>query len=127
MESFYLKQNESFWETCHKNNIFIINTKYPIKLDFEKIQKIAELHKAHFEFYDNTGEVLKTSYKIPVDPEGKQNPINCFSNCSLLMEGKFYPCTVSPNAHLFNKAFGTAMLIEQEDYLDIYKRYKRFH
>jgi Predicted Fe-S oxidoreductases len=122
-----LKQTEDFWKACRNNDIIIVNTKYPLILDFDKIREVAKKHDVRFEHYGNTGEVLKTSYHIPLDLEGKQdahiNFIKCFhaNAFPLLMEGKLYSCTVAPNVRHFNKKFGRHMELEDGDYLDIYR------
>lgn len=122
-----MQQPEKFWLTCKENNIVIVNTKYPIDLDYDGMIARAEQYGVTFEHYGNTGEVQKTSYKIPLDLAGRQNARSNFMECfhanalPLLMEGKFYPCTVAPNVRHFNKKFGTDIQLNKEDYLDIYK------
>jgi hypothetical protein len=122
-----LRQDEEFWGICRKQNIVIVNTKYPINLDYEAIMKAVALHGVMFEHYQNTGEITKTSYKIPLDIEGHQDPKKSFMECfhanttPLLMEGKLYSCTVAPNVRHFNKKFGTHMELEDGDSLDIYR------
>jgi hypothetical protein len=68
-----LKQTEDFWKACRNNGIIIVNTKYPLILDFDKIREVARKHDVRFEHYGNSLEVLKTSYHIPLDLEGKQD------------------------------------------------------
>lgn len=122
-----MQQTDEFWKTCKENNIVIVNTKYPINLDYDGMVTKAEQFGVAFEHYGNTGEKTKTSYKIPLDLKGKQNPrsnyLKCHhsNNCSLLMEGKFYACTVAPNINIFNKRYGTDLKLVEDDYLDIYK------
>jgi len=121
-----LRQEEAFWQNCREQNIVIVNTKYPIHLDYEAIKETAAIHGVTFEHYQDTGTVTKTSYKIPLDIEGKQNPQKSFRKCfhatklSLLMEGRLYACTVAPNVRHFNHKFGTRMKLEEDDYLDIH-------
>jgi len=31
-----LRQDEEFWQICRENNITLVNTRYPINLDYEK-------------------------------------------------------------------------------------------
>lgn len=121
-----LKQNEDFWKTCREQNIFVVPTRYPINLDFDTMEKTAAAHQVPFRFDQITPSATKTSYKIPLDIHGKQNPRKSFSNCfhanlyALLMEGKLYPCTVAPNVRHFNKKFGTHMELQDGDALNIY-------
>jgi len=121
-----LKKEESFWEACRENDIVIVNTRYPLNLNYDRMQETAASYGVKFEFYEAAGEVRKTSYKMPLDITGSQDPCISFTNCfhvnrmCLLMEGKFYACTVLPNVRHFNKRFGTDMQPEDGDYLDIY-------
>jgi organic radical activating enzyme len=122
-----LRQNEEFWRICHKKNIVIVNTKYPINLDYKAIKETADKRGVVCEDYQDTGEITKTSYKIPLDIEGRQEPRKSFMECfhanalPLLIEGKLYSCTVAPNVRHFNKKFGTHMALEEGDFLDIYR------
>jgi hypothetical protein len=121
-----LRQDEEFWRVCREQNIVIVNTKYPIHLDYETIKKIATGRGVMYEYYGDSGKITKTSYKIPMDIEGQQDPKKSFMKCfhanalPLLMEGKLYPCTVAPNIRHFNKRFGTHMELEDGDFLDIH-------
>lgn len=121
-----LKQDDAFWETCREQSVSVVATKYPINLDYETIKKTAAAHQVKFEFHDSTGSVMKTSYKIPLDLQGRQNPRKSFMTCfhansrALLMEGRLYPCTVAPNVRHFNKKFGTHMELEDGDSLSIF-------
>lgn len=121
------RQPDDFWRICRKNRIVIINTKYPIRLDYKAIRKTAAIHGVKFRHHGWTGLMTKTSYKMSLDITGSQNPKTSYLKCfhantyPLLMEGNFYACTVAPNIHHFNKRFGTHMELETEDYLDIHR------
>ncbi|MDD5675864.1 MAG: radical SAM protein [Chitinivibrionales bacterium] len=75
-----LKQTEDFWKACKDNSIIIVNTKYPIPLDFDKIKEEAKKHDVKFEHYGDSEDVLKTSTKTPLDLKGKQNMNTNFYN-----------------------------------------------
>jgi len=122
-----LKQTEVFWKACKDNSITIVNTKYPIRLDFEKIREVARKHDVKFKYYNDAEEVIKTSNKMPLDLEGKQDVNTNFIKCShsndlcFLTEGKLFTCTVAPNIRHFNKFFNKNIPITNVDYIDIYK------
>ena len=122
-----LKQTEDFWKACKDNGIIIVNTKYPIPLDFDKIKEVAKKHDVKFKYYRDSGEVLKTSNKTPLDLKGKQdmntNFIKCIhaNNVCFLTKGKLFTCTVAPNIKHFNKFFNKNIPISDMDYIDIYK------
>lgn len=122
-----LKQDVTFWRTCHNNNINIVITKYPIAVDYTKIEQVAKENDVSLEYYGSTGEITKTLYKMPMDIHGTQDSKKSFWNCyhantcPILMEGKMYPCTILPNIVHFNKKFDLSLETEKKDYLDIYK------
>jgi organic radical activating enzyme len=68
-----LKMTEDFWKCCKENRIKIIITKYPINLNFEAIENIAENHGVRLEYFGKTGEELKEMVLVPLDLEGRQN------------------------------------------------------
>lgn len=121
------RQDEGFWTVCRENRIVIVNTRYPIDLDHRAIATIAEANQVPFEHFGDTGEIRKTSYKIPLDISGTQDKKESFMNCFhanrhvLLMEGRIYGCTVAPNVRIFNERFGTSLALEAGDYLDIHE------
>ena len=120
------KMDEQFWINCCKNNILIRITKYPIKLDYDLIENTAKKHNVKLSFFNNTS-ILKTSYKIPLDLKGKQDPrlnfLNCHhaNNCIFLRYGKIYTCTIAPNIHHFNEYYKTNIPLTDRDGIDIYK------
>lgn len=120
------KQLDDFWNCVRDNNIEILQTKYPINLEFNKIENLCREKQVTHSYYGNTRDVLKTSYKIPFDIKGEQDVnesfSNCFhaNNCVTLLEGKIYPCTVAPNAHIFNERYHDNLNVTEEDYIDIY-------
>lgn len=122
-----LKQKEEFWKSCKQNNIIIEITKYPINLKYDEMQKIASIFGVSMEFRDDTGEVQKTSYHIPLDVEGRQdasiNFMKCFhaNVCIFLKNCRLYTCTVAPNIGHFNKYFNMNLPISDMDSIDIYK------
>ena len=121
-----LRQTDDFWNICRENNIVVVVTKYPLKLDYIRMEELAKNKGVEFSFYGDSGHVIKTSYKMPMDIDGRQDAKRSFWDCyhanmlPLVMDGRLYPCTVLPNIVHFNKKFGTNMDIEKGDYLDIY-------
>lgn len=122
------QQNKDFWDSCLKNDIIINVTKYPINLDFEKIEQLAKQKNIKFCFSNHPEEIIKTSHKIFFDLEGKQNAQESFTHCShvkqgctFLADGKLYLCTVAPNSKNFNLYFDKNLELSEKDCIDIYK------
>lgn len=121
-----LNQKESFWQTAHENRIGIEVTKYPIKLDFKKMQETAKQYGVIFKFYGRSGYIQKTQYFLPFDLEGKQNKEESYKECFMarscitLYHGKFYPCSYAAYVNRFNLYFNKKIPLTEDDYADIY-------
>jgi len=121
------RQDEVFWKACHDNEIELTVTKYPINLNYAKIEQIAKQYNVEYVYHAHTDEVTKTMSKMPIDPKGLQDPKRSFwrcrqaNKCSLCLEGNIYPCPMVHNAKYFNKAFGTNMIVNKKDYLPLYE------
>ena len=124
-----LQQTDLFWKVCREQNITIVNTKYPINLDFCKMKEKASHEEVKFQYFENTGdEYVKKSFKKVINLKGDSDPVKSFARCHIsnygnfLMEGKFYGCPFScQSSRIFNKKFNQNLMITENDYLDIYK------
>jgi MoaA/NifB/PqqE/SkfB family radical SAM enzyme len=120
------KQSHEFWISCKKNNITISITKYPINLPFERIEKTGKEHGVIIEYF-NDKNILKTSNKYTMNITGNAEPIERFklclaaNNCTVLDNGKIYPCSTVSRIKYFNKYFNADFKVCNEDYIDIYK------
>ncbi|GHT88856.1 hypothetical protein FACS1894137_17430 [Spirochaetia bacterium] len=122
-----LKLEDDFWENCRKNNIIVTITKYPIKLDFQTIEKKAQSHGVKMEYMGSTGTIIKTMRINPLDLEGNQIPKKSFKYCYMsnycihLRDGKLYTCPRVPNIHFFNQYFNQELKVTEKDYIDIFE------
>jgi hypothetical protein len=122
-----LKQTKEFWYECQKNNIQIVMTNYPIKIDNNAIELLAKKYKVSFRYYGSTGTHLKTMLCDPIDLEGRQDPEESFKKCHRantcieLNDGKLYTCETIPNVKYFNSHFNQKLEVTEQDYIDIYK------
>jgi len=124
-----LKQGEDFWKVCRECNVTIVNTKYPINLDFKAMQEKARGECVKYIFFEGSGgDYLKHSFKKIINLEGNSNPVDSFSRChisnygNMLLNGKFYGCPFSIQSYrIFNKKFKQNLRMLEEDYIDIYK------
>jgi len=121
------QQKKEFWAACNNYNIDIIVTKYPIKIDFDAIEKRAQQEGVHFNYYGRTAEVEKNMQCMPLDLEGKQNAKDSFLRCSSanrcisLDNGRMYTCSLIPYIKYFNAHFNKNLEVTEADYIDIYK------
>ena len=122
-------QSENFWRGCHDNNINLMISRYPIKLDTEKIKNMAERFKIKI-FWSSApdGALNDSSFIVsPIDLNGngniKKSFANCYesNSCITLSHGKLYTCVFAAHVHHFNEKFGLNILITKDDYINIYK------
>lgn len=124
-----LQQTDEFWAVCRDYNITIVNTKYPIRIDYKKIKDKTTSENVEFQFFEGTGDdTVKTSSKKIITLDGTNDPVKSFAKCyisnygNFLMEGKLYGCPFSCQSYrIFNKKFGQNLKMTERDYLDIYK------
>ena len=124
------KQSNDFWENLNKNDVYLNITKYPIKIDIEKIIDLCNKYKVHFDIYDggSADGYVKESYSCSFDIEGKQDIKDSFEKCKAvcfqLTYGKFYVCPQAAYIKYFNNHFGTNLNITENDYINIYNSSK---
>jgi MoaA/NifB/PqqE/SkfB family radical SAM enzyme len=123
-----LKQPETFWNSCKKNNIEIVVTKYPIKLDFTAMEELSRSKGVVYRYFFPDMEPVKTMFKVPLlrnaTGDVKKNFVRCiFSNggCTTLRDGKIYQCCTTAHLKHFTKRFGEILPITERDFIDIYK------
>ena len=115
-------QTNDFWLSMKKNNIVLRPTKYPINLNWEYIENLAQKYGIKIEYFNN----IKISCKIPINPSGGIEPKKNFSlcgcnTCYILRKGYIYPCSTAPNIHHFNRFFNTNIKISPRNGINIYK------
>jgi MoaA/NifB/PqqE/SkfB family radical SAM enzyme len=115
-----------FWTTCHKNDINIVISGYPIKIDHEKIKQTALEYSVPVEIR-GFGKKLTIWNKMPYDLQGKQNAYDnflfCFASnfCLTLKNGKISTCGQVFTVEHFNKYFNKNIEITDKNSIDIYK------
>ena len=120
------KMAGDFWEACRKNNIKIIVTAYPVKLNYKLIKKIAKTNNVKIKFrlqFSNK----HTWCRLPRDLNGNQNITENIKYCVVanfcifLKDGKLSTCCLPLLAGRFNDYFNTSMNVSPGDFIDIYK------
>ena len=119
------KMNDEFWRVCNEHNVALEITQYPIAFDYDSVENLAKAKGVIYHTYDGKGE--KVSWHKPLDLEGKQDRYDSFNNCylangecTMLKNGKLYPCTMIPNIEIFNRYFNRNIVVSEKDYIDIY-------
>lgn len=122
-----LKMQEKFWQVCRELNIKISLTKYPINLDYDKIESRVTKEGINFEYHGYSLVEEKVLWKERIDREGKQDPEVMFqccgraNDCIVLSKGRLYTCTMIPNLRHFNSFFNEDLQVTEKDSIDIYK------
>ena len=117
------KQNEKFYESLAKHSIILAPSKYPIKIDWNKIQTHCSTHGVDLKFMGERNTAWGT---LPLDVEGQQDSrmsfLNCdhANQCTTLVQGKIYPCPFPYYIRHFNKHFNQNLVTTEHDYVDIY-------
>lgn len=121
-----LQCNEEFWSACKEWRIDIIVTKYPIRLDYERILQKAADYQVGFEFF-GTSQDFKYMTNLGLDIEGRQQIRDSFeycieaNNCVKLRNGRLYTCTRPAAIYKFNRFFHMDLHVSEEDSIDIYR------
>ncbi|MDR2019706.1 MAG: radical SAM protein, partial [Treponema sp.] len=121
-----LKQTDNFWKNCRKNNIEIIITVYPVKIDHAAIKSLAQKHGIHLKYWGDPEEPTRWQRR-PLDLQGEQDVNESFKLCYMangciqLVDGKLYTCAVIAYIKYFNAYFNKNLQVTEADYIDIYK------
>jgi len=123
-------ENGNLWQVCKDNCVEFVITRYPIGLNYNAIEKLAEKYdvklKISAEINAATPVFDKFSKKEPLDLDGKQ-PIyvaaGCFyfNHCRTLKNGRLYTCHLISSIGIFNDYFNQNLEVLEEDSIDIYK------
>lgn len=120
------QMNDDFWKACQQTGTIVYYTKYPIKLDVEKINCQAEKYNVSLEVF-NMEDDIKTLIYEPIDLQGKQNAkknfYDCYRSnyCITLKHGVLYTCHRAAHMHLLNEYFGTDITMSKENGINIYE------
>lgn len=121
-----LSQPDSFWQLCKEKEIGITITKYPIHLDYDRIEEKLGQENIRLEYFGDSAD-FKYMTNLGLDETGSQDIRYSFEHCDeanqciKLKDGKLFTCTRPAAIHRFNDYFGKDLKVLEEDYIDIYK------
>ena len=121
-----LKQSDDFWQALRDTEIELTLTKYPIQIDYEKINEKMKREKVKYA-YTLSSAVLKTTYHLPLNVEGKldgiENYLKCWhaNECVTLRHGRIYTCPIAAHAHYFNEFFERNLYVGDLNSISIYE------
>jgi len=117
------KMPDDFWATCRKHGVMIDITRYPIKVDYDRLIDIVRSKGVGVkQFADRS--VDNSFQRFPLDPNKRQSArmahFTCFNyGCLSIIGENLYPCSISGCIGLLNNRFGTNFEHKDGDYLRI--------
>ena len=121
------KKGPEFWTACHDNNIGILISAYPIKIDIDAIRSLSEKFSVCVNWaWDQQENERNTFHVATINLSGDSSiPVNFYmctrgNQCITLSHGRLFTCTFAPHVHHFNKFFGQHIEITEADYINIY-------
>lgn len=117
------KMEEDFWAICRNEKCVIALTRYPVKIDYDRIEAICRENGVEVEVFGDRGED-NSFFRLPLDPEKKQtrwkSHFRCFAfGCVTVDHGRIFPCSQSACVGHLNKRFGTNFKWEEGDYISV--------
>jgi hypothetical protein len=119
------KMSDEFWNSCRENNIHIIISGYPIKLDIDGIKNTAGKNSVQLTIRGSTNNI-KIWNKVPFDVNGRQNAGKNFricygaNFCVNLEDGKLATCPIPFVIKHFNTYFDQHIPVTEKDTIDIF-------
>lgn len=121
-----LDASDLFWKCCSDNGVILRPTKYPINIDWEAIKDKAMDYNVKYQYF---GCVTKSEGWIHnvITDNADRNEVHSFlncanaNNCTVLKNGKLYPCPKAAKIDIFNKYFSTEYHVSERDYLELNK------
>lgn len=116
---------DEFWLACRETGTELWLTKYPISIDYDKIEMTAAKWELRI-FWFNT-EPVRTLGHQPLDLSGSQDYLENFENCYraneciMLDHGKLYSCIIPATIRHFNRYFDQNLEVCESDYINIYE------
>ncbi len=116
----------AFWNVLRDSQITLAPTKYPIKVDYDHIQRLAKERGVKFRFFGNPADTGFWNHLV-LEPNGTRYETQSFMHCAnanicaVLSHGKLFSCVRPAKIRHFNKAFNTDLCLTERDYLEVEK------
>jgi hypothetical protein len=115
-----LKQADKFWKTCADKNILIQVSRYPIKLDINRIKVRVKQFKVDIEIFSPKSFLKKINLAGDSDIIDSFQYCKTIFECAFLRNGKISPCSFPPLVFMFNKSFWEKIPTKKNDFIDIH-------
>jgi len=117
------RMTEKFWNSCSDNDILVRVTRYPVKLDVDKIKRLAQQFNVNLQFHPE--EAIKSFNLYPLNIEGQSDAEENHTNCKmklryvLIKNDRLFPCPIAGNAEHFNIAFNHQLGCCEQDSISL--------
>lgn len=117
------RMTDEFWNACRQADFVVAITRYPIKVDYDSIEKLCRDKGVRYEVFGDRS-AKDSFFRFGLDPEKKQNPrmshFKCYNRgCVSVVGNKVYPCSISACVGHLNAACGTEFTHEKGDYIPL--------
>lgn len=105
------RMDDVFWTTARRLGFVIALTRYPVKFDYDAVEKLCRDKGVEVEVFGDRS-MENSFFRFALDPAKKQNKyishFKCYNRgCVSIVDGFVYPCSISACVGHLNKAFGT--------------------
>lgn len=121
------KMDDSFWKACCDYRVGIRVTRYPIKIDYERIAELSKAKGVAYDLFGATKMGERNMWYQPLDPKGLQDIQKSFllcnekNHCITLSDGKLYTCHFPAEINSLNHYYDMDFQVQDNDGIDIYK------
>lgn len=117
------RMSDEFWDTCRSEGIVLAVTRYPIKIDYDRIIELCHEKGVETEVFGDRS-MADSFFRFALDPTKSQNRrmshFKCYNRgCISVIGDRIYPCSISACVGHLNKACGTKFEHTRGDYLTV--------
>ena len=117
------KMSDDFWAAARDLGFIMAITRYPIKIDYDKIIEQCRAKGIETEVFGDRS-MANSFFRFGLDPHKGQNArishFKCYNRgCVSIVGDKLYPCSISACVGHLNKACGTSFEHVEGDWLDV--------
>lgn len=112
-----------FWGACRDTDFVIAITRYPVKVDYDSIEKLCRDKGVKYEIFGDRSS-QGSFFRFGLDPRKKQNMrlshFKCYNRgCVSIVDNKIFPCSISACVGHLNAACGTKFAHEKGDFIHL--------
>lgn len=119
------RMSDEFWDAARLYDIEIAITRYPIKFDYDEVERLCAGKGVKYRVFGDRGNKGEF-FRFGLDPHKQQNKyishFKCYNRgCVSIVGDRIYPCSISACIGHLNKVAGNTFSHVEGDSLDIDK------